>query len=258
MGQVTRILAVAQTTFRETIRNKVLLHLFGFALAMMLVGWIVSNWSLGEPEKVVADIGLSVTVLVGCAIALFSGIVLVWGEVEKQTILPIIAKPITRAEFVIGKFLGFAAAVWMVYIGMNVILLGLLIIVGTPVTFGLLAAIYLSLWEVLLVVALALLFSSISAPTLSALFTIMIFIAGRFSSDIALYLQAYPLSYSRPLLEGIYLLIPHLSYFNLRLEAVHGLPIGWDRLIWPSLYGALYCAMLIAVATIAFKKRDIA
>jgi len=253
-----RIIAVAQTTFRETIRNKVLLHLFGFALAMMLVGWIVSNWSLGEPEKVVADIGLSVSVLVGCAIALFSGIVLVWGEVEKQTILPIIAKPITRAEFIIGKFFGFASAVSAVYLGMNLILLTLLAIVGTPVTPGLLAAIYLSFWEVLLVVALALVFSSFSAPTMSALFTTMIFIAGRFSGDIALYIESYPLSASRPLLEGIYALIPHLHYFNLRIEAVHNLPIGWADLVWPSLYGALYCTILVWISAIVFKKRDLA
>lgn len=255
---MSRISAVAQTTFRETIRNKVLLHLFGFALAMMLVGWIVSNWSLGEPEKVVADIGLSVSVLVGCAIALFSGIILLWGEVEQQTILPILAKPLTRSEFIIGKFLGFAAAVSAVYFGMNLILLILLALVGAPVTTGLIAAIYLSLWEVLLVVALALLFSAFSAPTLSALFTVMIFIAGRFSGDIQLFIETYPLSYSRPLLEGVYALIPHLSYFNLRLEAVHKLPIGWEQLVWPSLYGALYCAMLIAIAVLVFRKRDLA
>ena len=94
MASLNRILAVALTTFRETIRNKVMLHLLGFAVAMLALAWIVSNWSLGEPAKIVADIGLSITTLVGVAIALFSGIVLVWGEVERKTILPILAKPL--------------------------------------------------------------------------------------------------------------------------------------------------------------------
>lgn len=258
MGGLNRINAVAKTTFRETIRNKVLLHLFGFAVAMMLVGWIVSNWSLGEPEKIVADIGLSVSVLVGCAIALFSGIVLVWGEVEQKTILPILAKPVTRAEFIVGKFFGFATAVAVVYLGMNFLLVILLLFVGTPITFQLLAAIYLSLWEVALVVAFAILFSSFSAPTLSALFTVMIFIAGRFSGDIQLYIETYPLSYSKPVLQGVYALIPHLGYFNIRLEAVQGLGISWDRIIWPTLYGALYCSILLLLATMIFKDRDLA
>ncbi len=249
---------MAVTTFRETIRNKVLLHLFGFAAAMMALGWVVSNWSLGEPGKIISDIGLSVTTLAGVAIALFSGIVLVWGEVEHRTILPILAKPLPRREYVIGKFFGFASAVSLVYAGMNLLLILLLTVVGEGASMKILSAVYLSWWEVLIVTALALLFSSFSSPTLSALFTIMLFIAGRFSNDIRLYVADNPLAYSRWILESVYAILPHFGAFNIRLEAVHNLPISAERILVPSLYGAIYCIAILTVAVLVFRKRDLA
>lgn len=258
MGSVNRILAVAETTFRETIRNKVLLHLVGFAAVLLALGWVVSNWSLGEPGKIVADIGLSITSLAGVAIALFSGIVLVWGEVERRTILTVLAKPLSRQEFVAGKFLGFGFAVTLVYTGMNLLLALLLTSVGTPVTSGIVAAAYLSWWEVILIVALALLFSSFSTPTLSALYTIMLFVAGRFSGDIRVFIADNPLSHSRPLLEAIYMVIPHFGSFNIRLEAVHGLPITASKVLIPSLYGLFYCLAILTAATLIFRRRDLA
>lgn len=258
MGSVTRIRAVAGTTFRETIRNKVMLHLAGFGAALMALGWVVSNWSLGEPAKIAADIGLSATTLVGCAIALFSGIVLVWSEVEGHTILPVLAKPIARHEFIIGKFCGFSAAVLIVYAGMNLLLIGMLFAIGMPPTAPLVAAIYLSCWEVVLVTALAVAFSSVTTPTLSAIFSVIIFVSGRFSSDIQTYLDADPLAESRSVLETIYAIIPHLGNFNLRLEAVHNLPITADRILFASLYGLGYSTLLVAIAVLAFRNRDLA
>ncbi len=258
MAGLNRIWAVAQTTFRETIRNKILLHMVGFAVAMLGLAWVVSNWSIGEPDKIITDLGLTITVLIGVLIALFAGIVLVYGEVERGTILPILAKPLPRWEFVLGKFIGFSGAVLLVYVGMNLILILLLAAVGRPITPHLWQAMYLSIWEIELVVALALLFSSFSNPSLSALYTIMLYVAGRFSFDIKLFIDSNPLAPSRPILEVVYGVIPHLSYFNLRQAAVHTLDIPWERVVWPTVYGVLYCGVVLIIAALAFRSRDLA
>ncbi|MBM3327457.1 MAG: hypothetical protein FJY65_10890 [Calditrichaeota bacterium] len=253
-----RILAVAQTTFRETVRNKVLLHILGFAGVMLALSWIISRWSVGEPEKIVADIGLSATTLAGVAIALFSGIALVWGEVEQRTILPILAKPLPRREYLIGKFLGFSAAVQVVYLAMCTVLILLLAIVESGITHQLFAAIYLSMWEVEIVVALALLFSTFNTPTVSALYTVILFVVGRLSSDVRIFVDRYPETAAKPLLEAVYAIIPHLSYFNIRRAAVHTLPLDWDRLLYSTFYGALYCVILMTIAILVFRRRDLA
>ena len=258
MAAVSRIWAVALTTLRETLRNKILLHIAGFAAAMLALSWVVSNWSLGEPQKIITDLGLTVTALAGVTIALFTGVVLVYGEVERRTILPLLAKPLARGEFILGKFFGFSAAVMLVYLGMNAALILLLWGVGRPPSGQLIAAAYLSAWEVELVVALALMFSTFSTPTLSALYTVMLFIAGRFSGDIKLFLAHNPLASAKPVLTAVYAVVPHLSAFNLRREAVHSLTVGWEQLWYPTLYGALYCLMVLVIAAMAFRNRDLA
>jgi len=258
MAGLNRIWAVAQTTFRETIRNKILHNLLGFAIAMMGLAWVVSNWSIGEKDKVITDLGLTITVLAGVVIALFTGIVLVYGEVERRTILPILSKPLHRWEFLVGKFVGFSAAVILVYYAMNLFLILLLSAMGRTITWQLLAGIYLASWELELIVALALLFSAFTTPSLSALYTIMLFIAGRFSGDIKEFLSANPLARSRPLLEVVYSIVPHLSAFNLRREAVHSLPINAAQVWWPSLYGAIYCILILFIAALVFRRRDLA
>jgi ABC-type transport system involved in multi-copper enzyme maturation permease subunit len=258
MAALSIVFAVAQNTFRETIRNRVLHNLFGFAVVMLVLGWVVSNWSLGEPGKIIADIGLSITSLAMVSIALFSGVVLVWGEVEKRTILPILAKPVSRRLFVLGKFCGFTGSVTLVFIGMHLLLFILLGAVGESISGNLIAAAFLAWWEMILIVGLALFFSTFSSPTLSALYTVMIFVAGRFSGDVRLFLDENPLSRSKPLLEVVYVLLPHLDSFNVRMEAVHGMEIESARIMIPSLYGLCYAAVLLAGTVLVFRKRDLA
>jgi ABC-type transport system involved in multi-copper enzyme maturation permease subunit len=258
MAALIRIIAVAQTTFRETIRNKIMLNMLGFAAAMLGISWVVSNWSIGEPQKVTLDLGLTVTVFTGVVIALFTGIVLVYGEVDRRTILPVLAKPLARWEFLAGKFFGFSAAVLLVYAGMNLILILLMLAIGRPPDLGMLTAMYLSAWEVELVVALALLFSAFSTPSLSALYTIMLFVAGRFSGDIKLFVENHPEAASTPILKASYLLIPHLSAFNLRREAVHSLEISPGQIWYPTIYGILYISIMLIIAMMVFRNRDLA
>ena len=253
-----RINTVAQITFRETIRNKILLYMIAFALVMFILAWIVGSWSLGETGKIIADLGLSITALVGVIIGIFAGIVLVWNEVERHTVLPVLAKPLSRWEFILGKFFGFSASVLLVYAGMALILVLQLLVIEQPVAHQLFWSIYLSAWEILLVLALAVMFSAFTSPSLSALFTIILFVAGRFSWDIKVFIQHNPAASTRPVLEAVYAVIPHLAYFNVRHEAVHGLPIPLERLAWPTTYGLVYCGVVLLIAVLAFNSRDLA
>ncbi len=258
MGRLNRINAVLQTTFRETIRNKILLHMLGFAIIMFCLAWMIGSWSLGESEKIITDLGLTITSLVGVIIALFAGIVLVWGEVDRGTILPVLAKPLPRWEFILGKFLGFSGSVLLVYFGMSLILLLQLIVLGRPCNAEFFWAIYLSAWEIIIVIALAVMFSSFTSPSLAALFSLMLFAAGRFSGDIRIFLQYNPETGSKPLLEAVYAVIPHLSYFNVRHAAVHALPIQSSQLLLSTAYGLVYCTIILVIAVLAFRSRDLA
>ena len=113
---LARILAIARNTLTEALRQKVLNVLFVFAL--VLIGSSVGVSALATPEmsdnsalygeqiKFVKDFGCGAIGLFGFAIALLSVAQLIPQELHNRTIYTILAKPVRRSEFLLGKFLG--------------------------------------------------------------------------------------------------------------------------------------------------------
>ena len=115
---MSRLLAVAANTFRETVRERVLYNLVFFAILMTLSGLLLGQLSIRQDAKVLKDIGLAAMDLFGTLIAIFIGVGLVSKEIERRSLYPLLAKPLSRGEFFLGKFtglvftlLGFAAGV---------------------------------------------------------------------------------------------------------------------------------------------------
>ena len=115
-----RIWAVALNTFKETIRNRVLLNILIFAVALILLSLVVGEWSMYQQVKVIKDFGLSAMSIFGLLIAVFIGIRLMVQELEQKTIYLIVSKPIRRWEFVFGKYLGLS-----ITLALNVFLMSL-------------------------------------------------------------------------------------------------------------------------------------
>ena len=105
---MSRLLAVAANTFRETVRERVLYNLVFFAILMTLSGLLLGQLSIRQDEKIIKDIGLAAMDLFGMLIAVFMGIGLVSKEIERRSLYPLLAKPLTRGEFFLGKFAGLA------------------------------------------------------------------------------------------------------------------------------------------------------
>jgi len=101
-----RILAIARNTFRENIRDKILYNLILFALIMILSSIALGQLTLGLESKMIIDLGLTSVSVFGTLIAIFIGISLVYKELEKRTVYALLAKPVHRWEFIVGKYLG--------------------------------------------------------------------------------------------------------------------------------------------------------
>src|SRR6516225_11223526 len=97
---------VALNTFREAVRDRVLYNLLFFALVMMAASIIAGQISIGIEETVIVTLGLSAISLIGLLIAIFIGVGLVYKEMDKRTLYALLAKPVHRWEFVLGKFAG--------------------------------------------------------------------------------------------------------------------------------------------------------
>src|SRR5271170_5035834 len=104
MSATTRPVAI--NTFREAVRDRVLYNLIFFALMMIGAAVLVGQISIGIERLVIINLGLSAILLFGLVMAIFIGVGLVSKEIEKRTLYSLLAKPIRRWEFLVGKYTG--------------------------------------------------------------------------------------------------------------------------------------------------------
>src|SRR5678816_3594406 len=156
------IIVIALNTFRENLRDKILYSLLIFAVLLMGASILLGALTIAEQEKIIADMGLASINVIGVIIAIFVGIGLVSKEIERRTIYTILARPITRTQFLLGKY-GGLGCVMVVNLAIMVIMFFLTIVLtGNPVHGALFQAIQLILVETLLVTAIAMFFSTFS------------------------------------------------------------------------------------------------
>jgi len=250
------VLPVAANTFRETVRERVLYNLVFFAIVMTLCGVILKEISIRQDEKIIKDIGLAATDVFGSLIAIFIGVGLVSKEIERRSLYPLLAKPLRREEFLLGKFLGLC---FTLAVNVAVMTLGLWVTLwATHGSFdlGLLKAVFAIYAGLVLTVAFALLFSSISSSALAAVCTFALVAAGRYS-DVIFNMKEVVEGVPAWLLQAAYYAIPNFRNFDLKNRVVYGDSVSWDALGFIAVYAAVYTALALGVAMAFFRRRDL-
>jgi ABC-type transport system involved in multi-copper enzyme maturation permease subunit len=254
---ITRILAVAGNTVREAVRNRILYTLLAFAVVMIGSSAMLSNLSYVEQGRILQDIAFSAARLFGVAIAIAVGIHLIHREVDRRTIYTILAKPISRSEFLLGKYAGLVATIWLLVLVMAVAVAVVSLADERPVGASHAAALALLGVELAVVVAVATFFSAFTTPMLAALFTTGVWVAGNLTRHLERLAEATRVEEIMGVARVLHALLPDLASFNLALEASHGLPIDpAAQVVFPALYGAAYVAVILLLASAIFRRRD--
>ena len=251
-----KIQAIALTTFREAVRDKILYTLLFFALALIAASAVVADLTIGEYGKIIRDLGLAAIDLFGLLIAIFVGIGLVYKEIERKTIYTIASKPIARWQFLVGKYLGLVLTLGAEIGVMGLALLLQLHLTDAGGTFSLVPAIWLIFVQLLVVTAVAVVFSCFTTPMLASLFTIGITIVGRWSAQLKELSDAGEAPAMEAVAGILYRVLPDLSTFDIRTEAAYGRPVDWEYVSYATGYGLLWTVALLAVGTIVFQYRD--
>lgn len=256
---IGRISAIARNAFREAVRDRVLYNLVLFMLLLTGAAIFIGELSGGQERKVIVDLGLSAMLLFGVFIAIFVGVGLVYKEIERRTIYAIFSKPVGRGEFLVGKYLGLCLTllVNVVVMGIGISLALLYVSKGwDPLIVNLWPAILLIYFELMILTGVALLFSSFSSPALSALLTFFVFIIGHFSTDLKSLSVSMTSAAARGLFTVLYYLLPNLSNYSYITPAAHG-HLPSTSLVFASIaYALLYIAVILALATLVFSRRN--
>jgi Cu-processing system permease protein len=254
-GGVGRIAAVAANTFRETVRERVLYNLVIFAVLMTLSGLLLSQLSIRQDEKIIKDLGLASMDVFGNLIAIFIGVGLVGKEIERRSLYPLLAKPLSRDELFLGKFLGLSFTLLVNLAVMCVGMLATLLVTRHRADPALLKAAYGILLGLLLVVAVALFFSTLTSSTLAALCTFSVVVAGRFSDVVRNMKQVAP-AVPGWLVDVIYYALPNFRNFDFKDAVVYGDPVSFGVLGWTTLYAAVYAGLLLGAGALVFRRRE--
>jgi ABC-type transport system involved in multi-copper enzyme maturation permease subunit len=255
-----RIGVVALNTFREAVRDRVLYNLVFFALLMIAAAIVVGQISIGIEELVIASLGLSAISLIGLLIAVFIGVGLVSKEMDKRTLYALLAKPVRRWEFLLGKFGGLVGTLAVNTAAMALALLLALLYVKHTLDRSdgaLLVAVYFILLKLALVVALALLFSCATTPLLAILYTAGLYIAGLFVSQMR-NLRSDTMSPGlATIMRWLSYILPNFDNFDVMAMAAHGRAIPGALILQNTLYALFYCAIVLAAAAVTFSRRDL-
>ncbi|MCZ8065932.1 MAG: ABC transporter permease [Microcystis sp. LE17-20D] len=254
---ILRIWAIAANSFREVIRDRILYFIGFFALLMAFAWRLLPEIAVGTHEKIFLDLGLAAIGLLGIIVAVFVGTGLINKEIDKKTILVLIPKPLSRAEFILGKHLGLSG-VLAVMLGVMLVIY-LLMLLGMKVSFQALPLIvsvfYLGL-ELILIAAVAIAFGVFTSSILATLMTFGVYLMGHISKDL---IQLGIISKNPNILaitKNIYLILPDLERLNFRNEAVYGLLPSADVLIANALYSLVYTGLLLGISILIFSRRQ--
>ncbi|MBD3882975.1 ABC transporter permease [Phormidium tenue FACHB-886] len=256
---VKRVIVVAANVFREVIRDRVLWLIGFFAVVLLGAAVLLPEISGGSSGKILLDVGLAAISLLGLTIAIFIGTGLINKEIEKRTVYVMIAKPVSPAEFIVGKHWGLSAVLAVLVAAMMAINLAVLAAaqVAYPLESLLLAAVFQFI-ELSLMVAIALLFGVFTNVFLAMLLSLGVYLMGHFSRDLLTLSDAAKIPTLQPVSQALYLLLPDLARLDLKNQAVYGLSLLPSplELLGNLVYALIYTALMLAIAVLIFSRRQ--
>lgn len=269
---MSQVSLVAKITFKECIRTKGLYGIFLLGVILFAANIVFTGMFSFEIGKIAVDMGLSVISFSGLIFIFFFSIQSFFNDFEKKTIYMILSRPISKAEYIIGKFSGLG-----------------LVIIFSSIVLGLCAAISFKLsvlgyeayipqhfsWSGFFISILFLTLSLLIMLSLSILWTCTN--THQFTS-LLLSLMTYFIGHNMETVKNIILstkilppdalpiqtinmvswILPNLEVFDLKTQAAYGLMPDLISLVWIALYGLSYIGLCLIVSIWIFNRRELA
>jgi ABC-type transport system involved in multi-copper enzyme maturation permease subunit len=250
-------LLLAGNTVRELVRSKLLYNLLVFAVLLIGSSMFVAQLTIGQWDRIILDMGLAAIEVSGLLTSVLIGVGLLTNEIDRRTVLPTLAKPVSRAAFLVGRYLGLLSVLVVNVLVMLGVLAGVLHLTGyalAPVAFQ--AALLLFI-ELTLLSALAVFFASFSTTMLASGYALSMFLIGHLLSDLKAFGERSHSEVTKAFTHFLYLLLPDLELLNLKAHAASGLAVPWAGVLWAAAYGLAYSLVVLLLSITIFSRRDL-
>lgn len=262
---------VALITFKEGIRNRAIYGISILALLLLGASLLISSMTMQEVGKVAVDMALSTISFTGLLLVLFIGINLMAKDLDKRTIYMVLSRPISRSQYIVGKFLGttFLILATIALVSFFAVLSVQSAKMMYPAYFlrfswtMVLLSISFTTLMLILLSALSFLFASFASTSfVTVVLTIISYIIGQSVMDVkalveapqAVGIQVSPVTVK--VVQAAYYIFPNLSLFDIKTQAAHGLAVSLSYIIWTVAYGLVYTSLAIIAASLIFRKKE--
>jgi Cu-processing system permease protein len=257
MMSLRAVRLVALNTMRELLRNKLLYNLLFFAVLLIASSLFIAQLTIGQWDRIILDMGLAAAELAGILIAILIGVSVVAGEIDRKTIFPTLAKPLSRGAFIAGRYAGLAVMLAVNVAVMTVSVAVVLRMAGYPLSRTASAAALLIFIELLVMAAAAVFFSSFTTPILASAFSLSLFLIGHLVGSLQAFAHRTKSGLARTMTIAAYRVLPDLELFNLKAQAANELPVPAGATSTAVAYGVVYAAIFLLLAMAIFSRRDL-
>jgi ABC-type transport system involved in multi-copper enzyme maturation permease subunit len=257
---MTSVVAIASNTVREALRERLMYNLVVFALVLIAGSLTISQLTLGEQFRIIADVATGSAQLFGTLIAVFLGVALLSRELDRRTCYAVLARPVSRGGFIVGKYLGLLATLAVNVAIMAVATAAMLLVYTRSGKFlgpGFFGAFGLMLVQLAVCAAFATLFASFTTATLATIFAGSAVVAGHVFSEVRAFWLKSPDVQMKGLVRVLDVVLPNMGLLDLKEALTYGDAVSASTVLLRSGYGLAYAAVVVAIASVVFSKRDI-
>lgn len=250
------IFLVALNTYKELVRDRTFYVLVFFSIFMIAFSLLLGQLTIQEQLRLTVDFGLTGVQISCVSLAIFCGSTLVFRELEKKTVLYLLAKPLGRDQFLVGKYLGLMAVIFTMVLGLSFVLLSIYFLIDWSWHYTYVVALYGMALESMVLLSIALLLGVLVRPTLVVTISVSMFLLGHWINGFrALVLEGSNV-FMHKLSWGMQFVVPNLERFNWRIHVVETREIMISDVLQSTFYALSWCIIYFCITSLIFRRKD--
>lgn len=254
---MNKTLIITMGIFKDSIRQPVSYFLVIFFSLLLLITRIITTFGFGLEINMIREMGISSIVLCGLLISILASPGIISEDIRNRAILVVFAKPISKREFILGKYIGIMLTILCAFFFLTLVFGLTLLWKGDILHYGnIMKSIILSYELVAIITAISLTLSIFLPIALNAVVCFFIYAAGHLSPYICGRLTEKG-GVSQFIGNVIYSILPNLEDFNVSSALAAGIPITGVYMAITSFYGLMYIGVVLFIATIILERKEI-
>ncbi len=250
------IFILAMNGFQEVLRHKFFYGLVLVALLILSVGALLGPLSMSEEKRITINFSLFSAQIVLIAVSVFFGSLSITRDMEKKIITTLVTRPISRVQYILGKFFGMAFVMAAATALLGLILILIFYYFGIPVESVFAKAMWGIYLEALVLLSISILFSSFTSSFLIICYTACFFIIGHWIDTMKTLLKQTEEPFLHFLADYGVLLFPNLENFNWRPHVVYQDFVPAEEVVFYSFYACSWVLLFLVVSAQIFNRKD--